>query len=1091
MIECYEPRPSRGGGSPPESSEDPIAPPAVVLVGLTHVRFLPGRESHLSRAWTSSIVRERGPRVTVRELSRRLRKRRKPRRKEDVLLDYDEKVQELPAPVVLEWRVDPSTKELPPASVRRLAGLIQCWEPVGAALKSRWARDDLLRAYPDYRGAIVALLGSPKSIASFRRLFPAVVRQGGAPSKSWRVQHMVDEPVEGVLEEEEEAFPPARAAYQDAQDSDDEWNAEFNGDLDTKNEGVSPVSTPIGPSYFAGFFKQQLDQGFPRKTDLAARTLEKLQEYFGHAWKSMPDFELRDIVAMWGMAGATSTRELFLHLTNLSLSAALRPYAISVGRVLLLATNMLFKHSGLPGWMQEKMLVRQGGASEASRGMSLFKNSPISKQIAAVVSTVGAMMAFSDDEAVQLFLSKAGRILAITSTSVTGLDQVLRLSATLEASIESYQKTGDWRELFGVSNEERMFLEVEGLLAKFAALRDLKQNAAPEIGAMLKRAKELALSAVRTPLSSPVVVSKLAELGRVAKEAAAAFNVHRTAPVGFLFTGPPGCGKTFMCEMIHRCMLFRHGLPDHGCIMHTWQEGKHQHLPAVVSIVLLNDVATVKAEYTEAGNRLVPLIQQVVDTVPLYLEGASLEQKENGNLAPDLLLATTNASVYVDSTSSSGSAKLDRRLWIVECSWTDEAKQMQKEAKVGDQVPSLASLFANASRSDRKKMVLHRIGRMCNTDADGNSSNVLDFKVKTGVSLITNDPEQVVAFVMEAEGERRKGADRTIMLCPQHHAPYGSCCESEGVLRGDVIPQGNAPIRFSHTISTRHAVMAKAAAVLVGCACFLIIFRSLVDGFRYMFPPEPLPAPYVCPGCELCYQPDTQGGPCPRCSRVPGAPPKLVPNPLTQGTVSSLANVVKPEPAPYVPTYTSTSAAWLGAGSHTPVGKATWTGGESQYCIPVANNVFVFTRHFFTKGGGLSDPLRPLGDKFRIALDGRVREFLFDPNRMVAPGRADVAFYYIDHYPGLAHPLYRRLPLVPTMLERDVTLNGRAVSPLPAQPGYMEMTYDAPFTISGDCGLPLVGASGAIYGYTLVSTKRPRLELLSPFPRRVVMKLFL
>lgn len=735
----------------------------------------------------------------------------------------------------------------------------------------------------------------------------------------------------------------------------------------------------------------------PPSSVRSVQLYELLVAWMAKVGASAP-FELRDVVCMVGILTATSRRELMLHLLNLCTGQLLRPYLISVRDV----TRKVAAH--FPGYLAES-----GGAGRmAGKVVKTVLHSPISKQIAAIVTTVAGMMAFAGDPGVDAFLAKSSVFLGRAGTCVSGVEQVTQLVSTWESALEDYRETKDLLALFGSSAEENLLREAERLVQDFKELRDMGDaRSESNVIALVGKARRLSHQIVRYP-SHPLIVACGKELVTAIVRAQEAFRVLRKRPAAFIITGPPGCGKTYLTDLVHKCMRQRLSLPSSVSVLHSWQDGKHQQLGTVVSVVLLNDVGGVKDEYTE-GIRFLDLCQKLADDAPFYTEGASIEDKANGYLAPDIVLATTNADSFVATTSSGGGGKLDRRYKVIHCEWTEEAFALADADEV-------ARFFETASDEVRATMVRYSLGTMCNTDAQGRAvSNVIKFGIARKLDE-TTDVFQVVKWVMDAEKGRTDNR-KTLEVCVACHYPRSVCtCPPDGA---KYVTQGaGMSVQLRHEVSApdvdRLETYAKGAAILMGLMAMSSVIHlalAIVKGVRDS-------RPYA-----------------------------------GEGTIQSVTNVADPpEGPPYVQPYTATSAAWLGAADHLEVGLAQWESGGYQFFVPVTNSLFALTGHFFsgkTAGEGLSLTLTS-GSRVRV---------LYDPGKVVEVG-SDMVILHVDHFPNLVHNVYHRLFDTPSFPRESVTFKG-GVATMVSNGGPLHYRTSSE---KGDCGTPLLGKSGMIYG---------------------------
>lgn len=201
-----------------------------------------------------------------------------------------------------------------------------------------------------------------------------------------------------------------------------------------------------------------------------------------------------------------------------------------------------------------------------------------------------------------------------------------------------------------------------------------------------------------TKNTHPLVVSACRNVFDIMNTFSSGLAEARHSPAAYIFVGLPGLGKGTMVERIAASLKAWFKIDNDINITYTYQGTKHQTLPAVSHIMLLNDFLSKKDDCSETN--VLDLMQQIVDTSLLKVEAASIADKANSVLAPKLGVMTTNTMSYTFTNSlEGGPSKLNRRWEVVMFEMTpefiklhsnDEAKAMQA---IGDNYDGSAIQF--------------------------------------------------------------------------------------------------------------------------------------------------------------------------------------------------------------------------------------------------------------------------------------------------------------------------------------------------------------------------------------------------------------
>jgi hypothetical protein len=164
-------------------------------------------------------------------------------------------------------------------------------------------------------------------------------------------------------------------------------------------------------------------------------------------------------------------------------------------------------------------------------------------------------------------------------------------------------------------------------------------------------------------------------------------------PVGFILTGPPGCGKTY--ELNHMAKVVASvACPESASnqvfnysVGANFQDSMPSSNP--VSIVL-NDVFSTREEHLPVV--YVDLLQALTDSVPFTVNRAALADKANSTIYHHAVFATANTESYTCSKSTC-TEKLNRRYTVVNVEYT----QYAIDYALRERIP-INELFSQSSR---------------------------------------------------------------------------------------------------------------------------------------------------------------------------------------------------------------------------------------------------------------------------------------------------------------------------------------------------------------------------------------------------------
>lgn len=161
----------------------------------------------------------------------------------------------------------------------------------------------------------------------------------------------------------------------------------------------------------------------------------------------------------------------------------------------------------------------------------------------------------------------------------------------------------------------------------------------------------------------PNVVHCLRNLNEAFGAWEAALKMERIPPVGVMFVGPPGVGKSVAITRLDEVLKKYLGIPKDYNATFYYQDTPFQSIPPLVPLMVLNDYFGVKEERTEVPP--LNLLQTLLDSTPVKLNTASLAEKANSFVSPRALIVTTNTRRYTFTSAVDGNAsKLNRRLMV-------------------------------------------------------------------------------------------------------------------------------------------------------------------------------------------------------------------------------------------------------------------------------------------------------------------------------------------------------------------------------------------------------------------------------------------
>lgn len=667
-------------------------------------------------------------------------------------------------------------------------------------------------------------------------------------------------------------------------------------------------------------------------------------------------------------------------------------------------------------WLTRSVVEIQG-VQDVDSDVKMLRKSPLSVKIITALTSVVGLMAFGEKTALKssFILAMWNHIAEVFETFSTPFELLVDLGSFVEEHYKHYQVTGEWRDLFGRSREQELYEKLRRLSDEITNARFNQVDPHD----LIQRCRNTILKTAGS--RDPLVVKRASELHESVTRFSRGLCNERTAPVGFIVTGPPGCGKTYLTGTVAKILGAMKKVPSDVSLTHFWSNTDHQILPAIVRLLVVNDAFQTKDE--KANYSIIELLQQLVDTSPMATPAASIPDKADSYIAPDIVMVTTNVRNYFASNATGLVNRLDRRYEIIECMWTPLCYRLAEEAEL------TTDEYFKLHPHD-VGLVSYKIGKMCNT-----RERTVDMTPKLHIKELP-DFHSVLKYIFVREKERMASGQEDVRLCASCgflEGPGCFCLEEQG-------NTGSIRIEHVHTVPEEMQKKIDAFATTFGEKTESIMSTTAkIRDFTYYF------GGFIASFAVL---------------KLLGFAAKemyLRFNP--QGMVQSTPSF--PKESGYVEPMHSTTASWLGAGSDIPSMEAWYGGVMRMHCLLVMHKLITIPVHFFyTEVGGTWRHAK--GSTFTLKYRGIVHEVSFNEEWCVV-GDKEECYYYIPNVPGVATVAYHKLPEVFSAPTEPCTMPGYEV---PCKTFFVhsptEYGYFIP-TVRGDCGLPLVGASGTIY----------------------------
>lgn len=332
-------------------------------------------------------------------------------------------------------------------------------------------------------------------------------------------------------------------------------------------------------------------------------------------------------------------------------------------------------------FQKENVVQLQGeGLGSVKSALEFFKQAGSGSLSSKILAFIGALSAStflgSTPGTWQLAYSV---FLETTKDAYKDLDlfgKFLHMSIELFERLDAFRKSGDFHDLIG---ESRAVREMHTLSSTITNMETLMAGREPEhLDEYLSDAAVLIDHHVTNGCMSNPAKERLSKLCALVKMYEGSIAPTREVPVGVIMVGPPGIGKTSLVTLFCDVERAKLGLPaDVDVKMDYDPVAKYQRKPIFTKVVVINDAFQTKDEHLQSST--ITLFQALVDSAPFRLEMASLEEKAMANIAPNVVLASTNCENFLMSKATGGANKLDRRYVVAQFIWTMKAVDRANE----------------------------------------------------------------------------------------------------------------------------------------------------------------------------------------------------------------------------------------------------------------------------------------------------------------------------------------------------------------------------------------------------------------------------
>ena len=741
-----------------------------------------------------------------------------------------------------------------------------------------------------------------------------------------------------------------------------------------------------------------------------------------------------------------------------------------------------------------------------SNWIAIFQHSPLVKKAGLLLGAMGCSFFIGNFPlAIQVMLKNMSHGVESFNATVTVAETAWDFVEYFFKRVYAASVSGNPLDLLGRDLELELIDEMSQYQIDLAQFRLNPKGKTPkemeDVGrALIKRSsafvdtRNVMHIALRTSVFGQVQAFVLAQM------------TERKAPVGLICVGDSGAGKTAFATEVSNLIKLRLEVPqDVNITMQVLAGVSHQQTPVLPLFLVYNDAFQIKDEALR--DSVINDLQATVDTTVYRFETASLAEKANSAVAPEVVMWTTNTWSYVASQMTCGADKLNRRYTIVHFKFTEKAKKLAKRGRF-----PLGDIYKHHPAEDG--LVTYTYGR-----ADFGPLNVLDFS-KILHPRETGDMGELLNHVNDMLEERKESKP----LAPSYTLSGGR------VVRAERQPEGAAssgpaslgeleeeeewavPRKNHYHVATLDGQTICAMGLDVGTA---IETEQLVDeDGSYQWKPPP----------HNCFFAVTPGIPAVRykLKNIPGGVrvvsrhigyhhvddrtayvrymeervdkawvehfgtsyqsnmlgekftingkqyPKwllgLFGATLLAGLPALLAIVyqmrqfvpeatlfsgltnVPAEKARVNPTKTH-EMLWAGGSTGHVVGKISSPDGYSMNYVVMGPNTIVTASHFFNGWKDQDNNIRKMepGARFTLTLGGKTLQCLFDPHSLVVKGD-DLAYYRTVGMDTVVCAAYHLLP--------SKIFSGRGTATFKGQEVSIHDDRTTASSSSGDCGLP-------------------------------------
>jgi len=271
---------------------------------------------------------------------------------------------------------------------------------------------------------------------------------------------------------------------------------------------------------------------------------------------------------------------------------------------------------------------------------------------------------------VKFYVDMIANAVSKTSVWMNPLVAVVDLVTHIVKGVRDYMTSGSWDSLFYGNVEVRWARDVVELCCSDALINE---EAVPPPGTMTrdqrieKCTKLIAMSKSlkRHDLTLQQVNNYVYDLHNLlALDNCIKAGSHmRREPLGLFIYGPPGTGKSNMTSDFCQIVCGVEGLKYGDYSMYTRNTAqKHWdgHIDMKTPCVLYNDIP--KDGYLDSNENAAPLeFQRIIDNTPFPTPRADLAGKKENLIAPNLVVVTSNHSIFNFSPFGTDHSRLNRR----------------------------------------------------------------------------------------------------------------------------------------------------------------------------------------------------------------------------------------------------------------------------------------------------------------------------------------------------------------------------------------------------------------------------------------------